>query len=201
MNANTAALAIGAALGGGFFAGYIRVGDGLDALIISPKAAGERALAVWHSSRKSITGAQSFFNGHANTLAMAEAGSDLAKWAIDLCIADFSDWFLPSRDELELLYRNFKPSSNENYASFRDGDNPSSVPAGYPYTSTFPAQTALYTCRTGGADAFEEAWYISSTEYAPDPACAWYQIFAGGYQNAYLKDDSYRARAVRRQPV
>lgn len=201
MNANTAALAIGAALGGGFFAGYIRVGEGLDALIVSPKAAGEQVSAIWHRSRKSVTGAQSFFNGRSNTAAMAEAGSELAKWALGLHIADFDDWFLPSRDELELLYRNFKPGSNENYVSFRDGDNPSSVPAGYQYTSTFPAQTTLEAFRTGGVEAFEEKWHVSSTEYAPDPDYAWGQDFSYGSQDAYPKDDSFRARAVRRQPV
>lgn len=201
MKTEAVALAIGAAFGGGSFAGYIRVGEGLDAVIVSPKAAGEHASAIWHRSRKSITGAQSFFNGRANTLAMAEAGSDLAKWALELRIADFADWFLPSRDELELLYRNFKPGSNENYVSFRDGDNPSSVPAGYPYTPTFPAQTVLEAFRTGGAEAFEETWYVSSTEYAPDPDCAWGQSFTGGYPYYYRKGNYDRARAVRRQPV
>lgn len=201
MNANTAALAIGAALGGGFFAGYIRVGEGLDAVILSPKASGEKDSAIWHRSRKSIASAQSFFNGRSNTAAMAEAGSELAKWALDLRIADFSDWFLPSRDELELLFRNFKPGADDNYCSFRDGDNPSSVPAGYPYTTVYPAQTKLEAFMAGGVEAFEQAWYISSTEYAPDPDYAWGQSFSNGYQYCNHKGFVYRGRAVRRQAV
>jgi hypothetical protein len=201
MKTHEPGLVIGAAFGGGFFAGYIRVGEGLDAVILSPKDPGEKASTIWHKSRKSIPGAQSFFNGRSNTLAMAEAGSELAKWALDLRIGDFADWFLPSRDELELLYRNFKPGKNENYCSFRDGDNPSSVPAGYPYSSTYPAQAAIEAFRAGGAEAFEEDCYVSSTEYAPDPGSAWGQDFTGGYQYCYRKGTAWRARAVRRQSI
>lgn len=45
---------------------------------------------------------------------------------------------------------------------------------------------------------FKDAYYWSGEEYAPDPDCAWYQYFTDGSQYATRKDNSYRARAVRR---
>jgi hypothetical protein len=86
---------------------------------------------------------------------MAEAGSPLAQWARGLDINGNTDWCIPARDVLELGYRHLKPTTYENSCSFRDGDNPSSIPAGYPYTEQLPAQTAAEAFREGGAEAFE----------------------------------------------
>ncbi len=162
MNAPATNIAVptiaGTPYGGGFYAGRILVGDHLFALIVAPKDGGEHDDTIWNKSLKAVTGAGSYFDGLANTRAMAEAGSKLAKWALGLTLNGESDWYLPSRDELEILYRNLKPGTGENYA-WRNGDNPSSVPAGYPYTSSLPAQTDVSQFRAGGAEAFEEAWY------------------------------------------
>lgn len=193
-----AVLIIGAALGGGFFAGRFKIGEDTYALIEAPKAEGEHDAAVWHTSYDRIEGAQSYNDGLANTKAMAEAGSEIAKWARGLRIADCDDWYIPSRDELELIYRNLKPGSGENSASFRDGDNPSSVPVGYPYTDTEPALTSVEAFRAGGAEAMEETWYWTSTQYAPGSHPAWCQYFDGGDQDYDGKDSYGRVRAVRR---
>lgn len=191
---------IGTPCGGGFFYGRIVDGDHLFALIVSPKDGGEHEDAPWNKSRKAVAGAGSYFDGMANTRAMAEAGSELAQWALGLKLNGESDWYLPSRDELEILYRNLKPGTGENY-EYRNGDNPSSVPAGYPYTAKLPAQTAVEQFRAGGAEAFEEAWYWTSTQYAPDGDYAWAQSFLDGGQDGCRKHDYYGARAVRRLPI
>lgn len=190
---------IGTAFAGGFYGGTLRVGQELVALIVAPKEPGEHDDTRWNKSVKRIDGAGSFFDGRANTLAMAEAGSALAKWAIGLRMGNYDDWYLPSRDELELVYRYLKPTARENWV-FRNGDNPSSVPPGYPYTTDSPGQTAIEAFRSGGPEAFDETWYWTSTQYAGYAEYAWGQYFSDGFQNTYPKDTKLRARAVRRAP-
>ncbi|WP_020201899.1 DUF1566 domain-containing protein [Cupriavidus sp. WS] len=190
------ALQFGQPVGGGFFAGKIRKADGVHVLVSAPKDGGERLRVAWHTSDDNIVGATSFFDGRANTLAMAEAGSELAKWAIDLQLNGLDDWHVPARDEAELLHRNLKPSAG-NIASFRDGENPSSVPAGYPYTEDSPTQTAAEAFQAGGPEAFEEGYYFTSTQNAEYPSYAWVQGFGSGYQYVNRKGYRFHARVVR----
>jgi len=191
---------IGTPWNGGFFAGRILINGNLElhALIVSPRAEGDLEPIAWNASRKNVAGAGSFYDGKANTVAMAEAGSKLAKQILDLKIGGFDDWYLPSRDELELLYRHFKPGTGENFV-WRNGDNPSSSPVGYPYTAKLPGQTSIADFRDDGSpEAFEEAWYWSSTQFAAAPEYAWCQYFYDGSQGDYHEVYSLRARAVRR---
>jgi hypothetical protein len=190
-----AALTFGTPVEGGFFGGYINTPSGVYGIAWAPKALGEHK-GVWLPRRKDVPGARSCFDCHANTLAMAEAGSDLAQKILGLSINGCSDWAIPSRDVLELGYRGLKPTTQKNWAGYRDGDNPSSLPVGYPYTDEAPAQTEATAFRKGGAEAFEPAWYLSSTQYSAD--YAWYQDFYYGGQYASVKDTEFLARAVRR---
>jgi hypothetical protein len=131
-----------------------------------------------------------------NTQAMAEAGSHLAQWALGLEINGHKDWCLPARDVLELGYRNLKPTARETGCYFRDGDNPSSLPPGYPYTEGTPVtQTAIELFQAGGTEAFDASWYWSSTVYSE--ASAWSQDFGTGSQNYYHQLNELRARAIR----
>ncbi|MDR3414191.1 MAG: DUF1566 domain-containing protein [Formivibrio sp.] len=191
--------AIGSVLSGGFFAGLFRNGDQLHALIVSPKAEGEFIDIAWGEYPQEVDGADSCFDGRSNTLAMAAAGSGLAKRILALRIADLDDWYLPSRDELEICYRNLKPTTEQNWCSFRDGDNASSVPVSYPYTKTSPAQTSVEAFQQGNAEAFEPRWHWSSTQYSAH--CAFFQYFDTGHQCGNAKGNEYCARAVRRLSV
>jgi hypothetical protein len=188
----------GTPLGGGFYAGRLRVGDALYEIIVAPKDPGETQ-GKWLAPAGDVPGATSCNDGRANTAALAEAGSQLAKWAQDLRIDGRDDWYLPSRDELELAYRNLKPTDGENWEGFRNGENPSSVPAGYSYVERAPAQTEATAFRGDGEQAFSPAWHWSSTQYSP--VFAWVQYFAGGIQNYNGKSYAGRARAVRRFKV
>ncbi len=179
---------------GGFYGGNIRIGALIFAIAWAPKAEGE-IKGPWLPSYKTVPGTESCFDSVANTKAMAEAGSPIAKQALATTINGHSDWVIPARDVLELGYRHLKPGSGENSASFRDGDNPSSVPAGYPYTEASPEQTTAEAFRTGGPEAFDEAWYWSSTQYSED--YAWLQYFLYGYQIYSSKKYEGRARLVR----
>lgn len=202
MNAPATGLAIASAFGtileGGFYAGRIRLADGEYAIIVSPKAEGEHDDAAWGKVKR-VENAMSFFDGLANTKAMAEAGSKLAQWALDLSIGGQTDWYLPSRDELELCYRNLKPTTQENWC-YR-GDNPSSVPPGYAYMPDAPAQSEVAAFRSGGAEAFDNTFYWSSTQSAGNSDYAWTQHFDDGSQDDGRKGDRFRARAVRRLKI
>jgi len=189
---------IGTACEGGFYAGLFQIDGQQYALIVAPKMEGETS-GKWGEYGQDVPGARSYNDGRANTLAMAEAGSPLAQWALGLQINGHDDWYIPSRDELEILYRNLKPTNDENCCSFRDGDNASSLPAGYPYTEESPAQTAAEAFQAGQPEAFEPRWHWASTQYSPD--LAWVQGFYAGFQLNGHKVTELRARAVRKIPV
>lgn len=189
----------GTPIGGGFFAGVIRIGGTPHMLIVSPKSA--EFNAVWGERGKQVPGASSCFDSLANTRAMAEAGSEAAQRVLALNVDGYADWAIPARDALELLYRNLKPTADENSCSFRDGDNPSSIPAGYPYTEASPTLTVAEAFREGsGEQALESSWHWSSTQ---DGAYgAWGMGFAGGTTVIINgKDHGAQVRPVRTVPI
>ncbi|MGA5724614.1 DUF1566 domain-containing protein [Ralstonia thomasii] len=185
---------IGTSWEGGFYAGLISYGGDVYAQVTANKAEGEHKPAIWLPDYTEIKGADSFFDGLSNTKAMAEAGSEIAQWALECRIAGFDDWAIPARDQLELQYRGFKPTDDENDV-YRYGDNPSSLPPGYPYTIHLPGQTPVELFREGAAEAFEASWYWSSTQYSA--GTAWGQDFYGGYQDYAGKGSKDRVRLVR----
>ena len=146
---------IGTTMGGGFYAGRVRDGGQVFALILAPKAEGAQDGIAWNGNTRMVEGALSYCDGMANTLAMAAAGSELAKWARGLTIDGNSDFYLPSQDELEIIYRNLKPTNQKNYLYGRSGINASAVTPTYPYTRTLPAQTQAGAFQAGGEEAFE----------------------------------------------
>ncbi|MGF6347938.1 DUF1566 domain-containing protein [Variovorax sp. W2I14] len=172
----------------------IRIGEALYGLQVAPKTPGE-CISAWSPDNAVVAGATSCFDGLGNTRAMADVGIKVALWATGLEIDGHKDWYIPSRDELELLYRHYKPTTETNYV-YRAGDNPSSVPAGYPYTASLPAQTGIDGFRAGAPDAFDDAWYWSSTQFSR--YAAWFQGFGYGYQGSHGKSYEGRVRAVRR---
>ncbi len=192
---------IGTAMGDGFYAGRIRIGEQAYALIVAPVAEGEHGDAIWIDNYKDVPGAKSYNDGLSNTIAMADAGSELAQWARDLRIGGNDDWYLPSQDELEIMYRNLKPTTRENYCYARSGINLSAIDPTRPYTPDFPVQTLAEAFQAGCEQAFDEAAYWSSTQHAADSDYAWYQCFDYGYQDSRDKDYELRARAVRRLPI
>ena len=184
---------IGTAFEGGFYGGKIRIGVAIFAIVWAPKAEGE-ITGKWLDTYTSVPGATSCFDSMANTKAMAEAGSPIAKQALAASISGHSDWCIPARDVLEMGYRYLKPTTEENDV-YRYGDNPSSIPAGYPYTETSPAQTTVEAFQEGNSEAFEEVWYFSSTQFSESNA--WGQHFSDGSQIHYLKVYERRCRFVR----
>lgn len=189
----------GTAMAGGYYAGRIRLDDGtVYALIVAPKADGEHKPAPWIGGYKDVPGALSYNDGLANTESMAAAGSKLARWARELRIDGQDDWYLPSQDELEVIYRNLKPTTQRNYCWARSGINLSAVDPTRPYTPDHPEQTPAAAFQEGGEQAFAAEWYWTSTRHIAATDCAWCQGFHDGNQSYDDTGSKLRARAVRR---
>ncbi len=178
---------------GDWLLGRIQAGNTLFAITLPPIAIRRHDNSPWSSNSDRVDGALSFFDGVANTDAMAKAGSELATYARD------NGLHVPALDELELAYRHFKPTTDRNYL-FREGVNPSSVPPGQPYTEEFPQQTELPEFRKGGEEALPVDWVWSSTQcqHRVFTHSAWVQHFGYGSQSFDLKSDSRAVVLVRR---
>ena len=193
--------AIGTPMPGGFFAGAYMLNGQRRALILSTKKIGISLKGAWHEEEIDVHGAKSYIDGMANTLAMAEAGSGLAKTTLELEIDGQKDFYIPSQDELEICYRAFKPGTESNWCYARSGINLSALPPTYPYTPDFPVQTLLDAFKKGGEEAFEEEWYWTSTQHAGRSHDAWCQYFIYGNQDYYYESCECRVRPVRSQPI
>jgi len=207
---------------GGFFAGIINQGGDKWAIIVAPKASGQSSTALRYKNTNDPAPAatQTLNNGPAATAAMVAAGNSTVYPAAHFCnnltIGGFSDWYLPARDELELCYRNLKPTTQANNTSNRalssitypEGDdlsadtmgvNRNSEPTGAAYTSGNPAQTSVSVFQTGNTEAFVDDRYWSSSEVSATGA--WRQAFNDGSQPHSNKTSLTEVRAVRRVKI
>lgn len=184
---------IGAPFEGGRLAGLIGVAGSIYAIVKPPITECLHPRIVWNRDRKRIEDAYSLNDGVANTEAMARAGSKLAQWALDHKL------HVPSVDELDLVYRTFKPTTVQNDCWMRSGINMNASPPLHPYTPEFPAQTEIEECRAGGAEAIPAEWLWTSTQSRGFSGWAYAQNFDSGVQYDFLnKDLEFCAVAVRR---
>lgn len=220
--------AYGASFEGGYFAGLIVDNGTIYALSVAPKATGENPSVAWRSSATPGPAAtRTLVQGLVATNAMvAEQISTgipypAAVWARGLNINGFTDWYIPARDEMELMFRNLKPLNINNSTTARTpsainysadgnlpdtvtavGTNRNSFPAGAAYTTTVPAQTANALFQSGGSEAFESAIYWTATEFSSSANAVWTQVLTSGSsygaQSNSLSGVSLRVRAVRR---
>jgi hypothetical protein len=192
--------AIGAALGGGFFAGQISTaGNGIADynLVVGPVASAQSTLQ-WKTTNTTTAGTSSVIDGPANSTAMNNASHPAAQFCEGLTIGGFSDWYMPAKNELEVCYYNLKPGTASNSTS--SGINSNSVPArASNYTAGTPAQTSSADFKSTGAEDYATAPYWSSTEFSATAASI--QFFYDGNQYTYGKSSPYRVRAIRRIAV
>ena len=190
---------IGSFYAGGYYAGRILLNSSVYAIIVSPKALGS-SLLQWKTTQ-TLSSVSSTNDGWANTNAINDASHPAAQFTRGLTINGYSDWYMPAKDELELMYRNLKPDATANHTS--SGANSSSIPTGSAYSSSIPTTTTASLFVLGGSEAFSTDWHWSSTEYASSPT-----LYAGaqrmlytGEQGGYGKDSVgiVAVRAVRRQ--
>jgi hypothetical protein len=209
-NSVTPLPAIGAAFGGGFFAGQIGVsGVATHNLVVGPVASAQSILA-WKDPATATPGADSVIDGPQNTADMVADGNSTrypcAHFCNDLVTGGFSDWYMPAKNELEVCYFNLKPTTTANNTGANAGGiNPNAVPARTViYTSGAPAQTSATNFQNTGAEDFVTAGgYWSSTEFSATGA--WLQTFNNGiqYNTQYGLEKNAVAyvRAVRRVAV
>lgn len=187
----------GTAFGGGFYGGRLKIGTDSYALIVAPKASGESASLQLKTTQTTTAGTASTWDGGANTAAMIAAGATThpaANFCGGLTIGGYTDWVLPAKDQLEVIYRRLKPSTTSNIAG--QGTNSSSDPVGAAHTTGDPTQTASAAFKTGGAEAFTPAFYWNSTQQAA--SANFFTSFSNGYQSSgELKDVVHLVRAVR----
>ena len=120
-------------------------------------------------------------------------------------IGGYTDWYVPAKNELEVLYYYLKPGPTGTQPnSTSSGSNPNAVapePVSTNYTATNPAQTTAILFQGTNAEAFlsSSAWW-SATEVSSDPSKAWRATFQSGlqFENTKTASNVNSARAVRR---
>lgn len=200
---------IGAAFGGGFFAGQISTAGNSIAdfnLVIGPKSTAQSSTKVWKNANTATTGADSVINGPQNTADMVSGGSSTvypaAHFCNDLSTGGQTDWYMPALNELEVCYYNLKPNTTSNNTGY--GINANAVPArASNYTAGNPAQTSAVVFQEGGTEDFTGTgnyYYWSSSEATA--SYAWGPSFNNGYQAQHFKNGGPLAvRAIRRVAV
>lgn len=195
--------AIGEPYEGGYYAGLIQVGAVTYALIVAPKTGGQSPTVLQYGNYDSYPfidpDAYSTNDGWTNTNRLTATEYAAAKFCRDLVLNGYDDWYLPASDELEILYRNFKPTTNNNNTS--TGANPSSVPPQANYTTGNPAQTTVNLFKSGQPEAFDANNYWSSTDGGPFFAA--FRSFLSGASSGvgYTRASRLYVRAVRRVPL
>jgi hypothetical protein len=189
---------LGVPFGGGYYAGRIKNGTDVYLLIVAPKASGETTLAL---RDRDGTGMQySVWDGASNTaslLAESAASTTMKSPAAEFCkalnIGGFTDWAIPAENQLDLIYRTFKPYTGTN--STTEGANGNLDPVQQNYTAAAPAQTAIAAFKLGGAEAFTLDRYWTSTSY--NGSYGKPIDFTDGYRAISTKTTQRKLRAVR----
>lgn len=214
-NSVTTSLVIGQAYGGGYFGGKVNIGGTVYNLIVADKTVGETLGQVW-GPYGVTTGITSVINGSSNSASLSGFGSSYqaARFCENLNTGGYTDWYLPAKNELEVLYYFLKPSISTNSGYNNSGSNANAVspePVNTPYDSTsYPAQSPAQTSATNfrsGASSQEfttgtyEIYWTSTEPTNVDISAgnAFTQRFGSGRQDYNAKDDTnIKTRAVRK---
>ena len=202
---------VGQQVGGGYFAGVNRIKQSAYAIIVAPEST-ETPSIPFKTSKTATPNTQSVNDGRANTRSINNSSHPAAQYCCNLTAGSYTDWYLPSRDELELCYRYLKPGDGNNATGLitstagnlnkNHGLNPNSIPVSAAYTDDNPSQTIVTAFCIRGVAAFNEDWYRTSTEYSANTSSALIQGFTSGYQDWTSKTyTGGRLRAVRRVAI
>ena len=155
---------IGTFMEGGYFAGAIsHTADEnpTHLLIVSPRSAAVgpdygTGAYPWNTNVGTNAPNRSYstFDGFADTVAVAATDFSFAaaRYARGRTTNGYSDWYLPSRFEWDIMYYNLKPTNDINRTNY--GANPYSVPRrDSNNTESIPGQTNVDIFKSGGSQA------------------------------------------------
>lgn len=210
-------LAIGEMYGGGYYAGNIVQGGVTYRLIVAPRTGGQSSTSM-STGPTTPEATKTLNNGPIASASMNSASFPAAYFCENLTLGGYNDWYMPSRDELELCYRNFKPTSDitntavrvkasYNYLEGNDvsgdqmGINRNSSPLGGAYPSTLPRTQVSQFIDSVTAEGFTTyGGYLSSSFF--DSTKVWGQQFLNGRQEPISNTTiNQYVRAVRREPI
>jgi hypothetical protein len=200
---------IGQAMAGGFYAGSISAtGNGVAThyLIIAPKSTGE-ASYVWSNST-GRSGIVSAIDGYANTVSLAALSASNYPgfaWARSLAIGGFTDWYIPSKNELNTIFYNLCPVITPQTGGFTSNANAVSPQPTSSWTTGSPSQTSVTAFQVGGSEAFSQDnppyWMSTDAENFFGDNAAWAMTgYAGGF-NGTAKNNAGRFRAIRKVAI
>ena len=200
---------IGQKFEGSYFAGVIRVKNSAYLVLAAPKST--ECSVQFKTTYTSTPNTQLVNDGWANTNAMNDSAHPAAQYCRSLTVSGHADLYLPSRDELELCYRVFKLTNQDNvtYTAgtfignswLGTGTNLNAIPTGAAYTSTNPTRTIVTAFQPGSVEAFAPDWYWASTASSSDTYASLIQDFSDGDQDWNYKPNVNKVRSVRRVPI
>ena len=200
---------IGQECHGGTFTGLNRIGNTVYGVIVAPKST--EVELKQKTSNTPTPNTQSTVDGFSNTNAMNDRVHPAAYYCKNLSINRCNDWYLPSKNELELCYRHLKPTNHLNWGFSENhfkgnlanagGTNLSAIPIGTMYTPTSIAQTIVTQYIDNSTEAFFSSFYWSSTEWTYSTLTSIRQVFTNGNQHWNGKNRATNVRAVRRVQI
>ena len=212
---------IGQSYGGGYYAGSISTSENSVAthyLIVGPRASasatgvsgtdlGKRYKNPYGQHTVDDPGATSVIDGLANSNSINNANHEAAQYCRGLTVGGYSDWYLPAKNELEVLYFNLKPDNGSNYTYTPTGININAVPRrDSSYTAGGAPQRTSATDFQGipgypqGPERFQPGYTWSSTQTSNSTALTIHFGF-GGYQLSPYKYARLEVRAIRKIAV
>lgn len=207
---------------GGYYAGGNILVDGKEYAVFVEPLYGTIPITTeyFSSTPYRVEGSASPYNGRQNTQNMLLnyniSTIPAVKYCTDLTTNGFSDWHLPSIEELDICYRYLKPTTETNFVdgslsayAFRS-INQYSNPYGEEYTANDPSQTTVPEFKIGNSEAFhigdgtgDNRFYLSSS-ITPVSTTGWdlyIQTFSNGFPSKFDQTNTdgrpCRVRAVR----
>ena len=200
---------IGQKIEGGYFTGFNRIQNCVYAILVAPKST-EHTHLRFKTHNNSTHSILSVNDGLTNTLSMDDTTHPAAQYCRSLNVCGHTDYYLPSRDELEMCFRYLKPTeycntilpagTRRGNLKLSTGTNPNSIPAGAAYTATSPTQTVVTAFQTGSVEAFEYC-YWTSTESSTHSSNSLIQNFYNGRRGRVSKTNVHGVRAVRQVEI
>ena len=189
---------IGQECHGGTFTGFNRINNRVYGIIVAPKHTEQRL--EWATNLSSVKEARSECDGYTTSNAINDQCYPAAAYCRSLTVNGYSDWYLPSKNELELCYFYLKPRNNQRYK--RVGPKQTAIPTCLYFSNRIPSPTLLFQFTLKGKESFSRKRdYWSSTESSHDNECVVLQDFNNGFCFSVYKFKTFTVRAVRRVEV